>query len=560
MNAQLFLNNFDTQFIASVKAAPTTGTPATELDYGIVRVSQAAGAILGTLTNGDYYILTAFKRSGSNESSIEVMKVTTVDTSVINETRLTVLRGQEGTTPESYVSGDYLSLRFTASSATGMLQKSGNLAGLADADASRANLGAAPTASPSFTGNVSLTSSGARILGDFSNAAVENRVAFQSSVVNGNTELVAVPNGTAKVSGAVFHNGTDPANAQRVSMSVSDASVVFASTYSGAPGAALPIVWSMAGVERMRLLPTGEIGIGATPTAGHGTLQVPDINGGATSGFKNKIVNGCMRVSMRGSGAAALGANRLGADGVITYIGGWSGISGWTINRDTQVVNDSRTSSGALHSTSLGTVTGASGFMIYLTRIEAADAQELGGKVVTISAKLHALATAPSNHFLRIYEANALNDFSAHTLVTQSSSMGALSVGVTATPSHTFTIPATSCTNGLQVEIVVEYSGAIAANSFLFIGDWQFSASSKPEPFELRPIAIEEQLCSRYYRKQDVWIGTSTARTCFPINMVKTPTLSGGGAGFTSTGTDKDTFVAYQTTAALQTIVFDSEL
>jgi hypothetical protein len=141
MSAQLFLNNFDTQFIASVKAAPTTGTPATELDYGIVRVSQAAGAILGTLTNGDYYTLTAFKRSGSNESSVEVMKVTNVDTSVINETRLTVLRGQEGTTPESYVAGDYVSLRFTAASASGMLQKSGNLAGLADTSVARTNLG-----------------------------------------------------------------------------------------------------------------------------------------------------------------------------------------------------------------------------------------------------------------------------------------------------------------------------------------------------------------------------------------------------------------------------------
>lgn len=141
MNAQLFLNNFDSQFIASVKGTPVTGTPATELDYGIVRVSQAAGAILGTLTSGDYYILTAFKRSSSNESSVEIMKVTSVDTSVINETRLTVLRGQEGTTPQDYVSGDYVSMRETASMLGNMLQKSGNLSGLADNAAARTNLG-----------------------------------------------------------------------------------------------------------------------------------------------------------------------------------------------------------------------------------------------------------------------------------------------------------------------------------------------------------------------------------------------------------------------------------
>ena len=87
-------------------------------------------------------------------------------------------------------------------------------------------------------GNVDILGTGARIRGDFSNATVANRVAFQSSVVNGNTMLVALPNGTAKISGAVFHNGTDPKNAQRVSMSVSDTSVVFASTYPGLRGCA----------------------------------------------------------------------------------------------------------------------------------------------------------------------------------------------------------------------------------------------------------------------------------------------------------------------------------
>lgn len=141
MNAQLFLNNFDSQFTAAVKSTPTTGTPASELDYGIVRLPQSAGAILGTLTNGDYYILTAFKRSGSNETAVEIMRVTNVDTSVINETRLTVLRGQEGTDPQAYISGDYISLRATASGFSGMLQKSDNLAGLPDKSSARANLG-----------------------------------------------------------------------------------------------------------------------------------------------------------------------------------------------------------------------------------------------------------------------------------------------------------------------------------------------------------------------------------------------------------------------------------
>lgn len=122
MAQQRFLNNFDTQFIAAVKSAPTSGNPATELDYGILRVSTGAAGALGALTNGDWYTLTGFKRSGSVETNVEIMKVTAVDTSVINEVRLTVLRGQEGTTPQSYVSGDYLSMRETAGSLAAMVQ------------------------------------------------------------------------------------------------------------------------------------------------------------------------------------------------------------------------------------------------------------------------------------------------------------------------------------------------------------------------------------------------------------------------------------------------------
>lgn len=289
-------------------------------------------------------------------------------------------------------------------------------------------------------------------------------------------------------------------------------------------------------------------------------VRSPKVNGGASSGWKNKIINGCMRISLRGNGPAVLGVNRLGADGIITTIGGWSSISGAAITRDTAAVNDGRYTTGAAHYVALGTCTGASGYIIFATRIEAADAQELGGRVATASARLHAWATAPSNYYFRIYKANALNDFSAQTLISQSPNFGPLPINTTVTPSHSFTIPDGAGTTGLQVELVVEYSGAVAAGSYLFLGDYQFSSSSQAEPFELRPIAAEEALRHRYLRKQAIWVGTSGARTVMPIGMLKTPTLSGGGTGFNSTGTDKDTLVCYQTTAGLHTLTLDAEL
>ena len=111
---QIFLNNFQTQFIADVRSAPQSNNPATELDYGILRVSDGAAGTLLNPPAGDWYVLTAFKRSGSLESDYEILRVTAVDNSVVGECRLTVQRGQEGMAPQAYARGDLLECRLTA--------------------------------------------------------------------------------------------------------------------------------------------------------------------------------------------------------------------------------------------------------------------------------------------------------------------------------------------------------------------------------------------------------------------------------------------------------------
>lgn len=121
---QLYLNNFQTQFIADVRAAPQTGAPASELDYGVLRVSDGAAGTLLNPPAGGWYVLTAYKRSGSLESDYEILRVTAVDNSVIGECRLTVLRGQEGTAPRAYVAGDLLEMRMTAGGMREVVQTS----------------------------------------------------------------------------------------------------------------------------------------------------------------------------------------------------------------------------------------------------------------------------------------------------------------------------------------------------------------------------------------------------------------------------------------------------
>jgi len=123
MASQLFLNNFEVQFIDAVKDAATTGTPATELNYGVLRLNNSASGVLVNPTGGDYYLLTSYKRSGSVETNIEIMRVTAVDiVTYPGECRITVSRAQEGTLAQAYVTGDYIGLRLTKGGAENLLQ------------------------------------------------------------------------------------------------------------------------------------------------------------------------------------------------------------------------------------------------------------------------------------------------------------------------------------------------------------------------------------------------------------------------------------------------------
>ncbi len=64
------------------------------------------------------------------------------------------------------------------------------------------NIAASMPATTITTGNLTFSSTAQRITGDFSNATVASRLAFQTSTTNGNTVVHALPNGTA--TGAFF--------------------------------------------------------------------------------------------------------------------------------------------------------------------------------------------------------------------------------------------------------------------------------------------------------------------------------------------------------------------
>jgi hypothetical protein len=147
------------------------------------------------------------------------------------------------------------------------------------------------TAAGSFTsltdsGNLTFTGTGNRILGDFSNATAASRVLFQTSTTNSNTNIGAIPNGTATRSNLVLYNNADPANAAFLQLQLQDSTSANIISSSIGTGTFVPLVIQTGGSERLRIDTSGNVLIGQTASiynqAGRGVLE---LNGSSQAVF-----------------------------------------------------------------------------------------------------------------------------------------------------------------------------------------------------------------------------------------------------------------------------------
>jgi hypothetical protein len=88
----------------------------------------------------------------------------------------------------------------------------------------------------------------------------------------------------------------------------------------------------------------------------------------------------------------------------------------------------------------------------------------------------------------------------------------------------------------------------------------QLESGSAATGFDACSVGEVLSLCRRYTRIQAYYVPTTVAQNLGTIDMRATPTITGGGAGFTSTGTTADQLIAFQTGAAVQTLTLVSEL
>jgi hypothetical protein len=114
------------------------------------------------------------------------------------------------------------------------------------------------------TGNAAFTGTAQRITGDFSNATPANRLAFQSSTTNGNTQVNLIPNGTATDARLfAYTNSADLSNSSFAAFGVSTSEVRITSGISGS-GTYLPITILNGGSEAARVTTTRNLLVGTT--------------------------------------------------------------------------------------------------------------------------------------------------------------------------------------------------------------------------------------------------------------------------------------------------------
>ena len=114
----------------------------------------------------------------------------------------------------------------------------------------------------SYSGNLTFTGTGSKILGDFSNATLANRTVIQTSTTNGTTGVYVVPNGTSTAASIQALNAATPTNASKILIATNGTTDVQLVSGINGSGTYLPLSIYNGGTGVFVIGTAGQFGIG----------------------------------------------------------------------------------------------------------------------------------------------------------------------------------------------------------------------------------------------------------------------------------------------------------
>jgi hypothetical protein len=315
------------------------------------------------------------------------------------------------------------------------------------------------------------------------------------------------------------------------------------------------------------------------------------IGAGNATLMKNKIINGACVIDQRNAGAAT--ANTING-----YV-----IDRWQVSQSTTGKLIAQQNAGAVSvlsttgfSNYLGVTSqsaysvGASDYYTISQSIEAFNLYDLqygtaNAKTVTLSFWVYSSLTGTFGGSVRSYNGSAYRSYTFTYTVSSANTWTQASVTIAGD-----TVNAIN-TTGNALGMVVSFglgvgstysgtTGSWSTNNYLsatgatsvvgtngatfYITGVQLEVGSSATGFEYRHYQQELALCQRYYEVGPFVVYTSSGNTTslwwYKVEKRTTPTISGGGAGFTAQVNRTQVLQCYQTSVADQTLTSSAEL
>jgi len=323
--------------------------------------------------------------------------------------------------------------------------------------------------------------------------------------------------------------------------------------------------------------------ISGVTTAGITTAYISAINDGPISGTRNRIINGDMRIDQRNAGASVTPTDAYTLDR-------------WEIREDTDgavtVQQVSEAPTGFQKSLKITVTTADSSLaatqrLLVDQRIEGFNTADLdfgtaNAKTVILSFWVRSSLTGTfggslvnntnNRSYPYTYSISTANTWEYKTVIIAGDTSGTWEATTLAGIKVYFGLGVGSTLSGTSgawaASELYSTTGAVSVigtlNATWQITGVQLEPGSVATPFERRSYGAELALCQRYFQNNGAILVQSVSgfgNTMYlPVAMRATPTVVGGGTGFTSGGTTASYLYCYQTTSASQTLTLSAEL